>query len=124
MSGARFSKASNQSMPPDCQALVITFVADLTILTTFELDLTNQVLQGHVDLLQAVYIDNSANGSPMTITCQGNGYSVTKKAHTQGWHPMLIIPGQEVFEISTTGGVRIPLQFINVPMPVGSWDTV
>lgn len=124
MAGIRYYNVSNQTMPPNCVAKAIGYIARLQLSTSDTLDLTNEIIQNHISQLQGVYIDNSANAQTVTIQVQGTQQKVSIGANRQAYLPLLIPPGQEAFTFTSTGGVLVPLFFLNVPMPTAVWAAV
>lgn len=108
---------SNQSEPPGCKGKVLQYTSPLSAVTTDELDLRQFILRGYINAIQGVFIDNSANGSSVTLTCQGTGQTVSCPPGYQGWFPLLVIPGTEVFTIASSGSSDVPFFFVNIPMP-------
>lgn len=114
---------ANQAMPPGNASKTIPMVADLTAQTTVSFDLTNANRQGLFEFLQSCYIDNSANLQSLTLQFSGSNQIVICPPNSQGWVPVLSI-NPPIITASSTGGVKVPLYFCNVPMPVGFWSTI
>lgn len=79
--------------------------------------MTKQVSSGNTVALnfsaQSVYVDNSKNGSSVTLTRLG-GISFTVEANSQKWvHPL----GGKEFDFD--GGENIPCMFVDEFIPVG-----
>ena len=112
---------SNQQMPPGCQGRTITYVSQLSGTQTDTLDLTQAVLQKTIDQIQSVFVDNSLNGSSVSIQCRASNHKVVIPKNSQAWMPILVVQGSEFFDIASSGGVVVPLFFCNVPMPAAVW---
>ena len=114
---------STQSMPPGCQAKCVTYVSPLSAAPTDELDLRQFILNGFINAVQSIFVDNSQNsGGSVRITMQGTNQTISCPASSQGWFPALVVPGDEVFEISCPLATSdVPLYFVNIPMPTNVW---
>lgn len=114
---------SNQTMPPGNLTATVPILVDLTTTTSIAVDLTNSQRTGIFNALQSVYVDNSGNLSSVSLQFSGSQQIVTCPPTYQGWVPVLSI-NPPVITVSSSGGVKVPLFFCNVPMPVGFWPTV
>lgn len=81
---------------------------------------------GGIDFFQSVYIDNSQNKKPFTISFPGmgqNGFSVTAAPFTQGFYPVTIPAGIARYDVKSFGGVPVPVILYNIPMPYFVYNT-
>lgn len=119
-----FQKAANQSTPPGCQAVMVRYVAALDIGPADVLDLRQQILTGYINAIQAVFIDNRQNGSPVTVLSDSAIQALEIPANSQAWLPILVVPGAETFSFFSSGGVVVPFIFVNVAMPASVWKSI
>src|SRR3989304_4357644 len=70
------------------QAIAVTL--DFTLLAAIRVDLSKEVLDGKIDFLQSVYIDNADNSAPLDLTFEGAPQSqrIRAQAFSQGWYPI------------------------------------
>lgn len=87
-------------------------------------DLALEMSQSVIEYVQAIYIDNSLNASPLTITFSGMGYKITVKANTQGIYPVITQQGALSWRASSAGNVAVPTIMFNVQQPYFQWPTV
>lgn len=119
-------KVSNQQMPPGCEAKCISYVAQLASAGSDSLNLSQQIVQGLIDQIQSVFIDNSGNAQAIALNMQGTNQTVTIPGHSQGWVPILVVREAAVFTFTSSGAVNVPFFFVNVPMPAATpkWSEV
>jgi hypothetical protein len=83
-------------------------------------DLLQEETTGAIDKVQAVYVDNSANGSSLTLQFFPTGQKILIPANKQGCYP--VICGTPLkFTATSAGNVAVACLFLNVPLPVGQW---
>jgi hypothetical protein len=97
-------------------------VLDFSAAPTFHLDLQNDQSRGYIDLVQTIYIDNSAGGDQVVINISGSQQVIIAKAGTQGYYNV-ICPNPIVMDISSNGGQVAKFHFINVAIPGAVWST-
>jgi hypothetical protein len=119
--GLSAQSITNQSFPIGCDGKIVTYVAQLASAATDTLDLRNFIQNGQFTTPQAVLIDNIANTADVSLTLQITNVKITMRAGRQGWIPIPVIPGTEVFTFASSGGVNVPFFFVNIPMPLGVW---
>lgn len=111
----RVPKQGAQSLP---------IILDFTTLSALYGDLRPAFDSGEFDLVQSVFIDNSANSVSTTINFPGagpKGQNVTAQPFSQGYYPVSPSVGDGRFTASSGGGVAVPIAFYNVPMPYVTW---
>jgi hypothetical protein len=83
------------------------------------LDLTQEVLNGKLDFIQSVYIDNADNAANFDITFVGAPRSqrIRAQPYSQGWYPVSWPVGNARFTAQTSEGQTIELIFANYAMP-------
>ena len=96
---------------------------DLQINTQVNVDLSSNVQQGFIDFISTVYVDNSLNSAETSIRVDGGTNQIIKcPANSQGYFNILAVNPPK-FIVSTTGGVIVPLQFLNTPVFPNVWST-
>lgn len=102
---------------------IIPINVDFTAVSQLTIDGTQVVNQGKIEYLQGVYIDNSANLNPLSLTMSTTGQVITAKKQTQGYYPILV-PNPPQIIAATTQGIIIPLFFYNIPISPCVWSVV
>lgn len=89
-------------------------------------DLTNEILDGKLDFIQSVYIDNADNSSVLDLTFAGGPIPqrIRAQANSQGWYPISWPTGATRLLAATQGGVRVNVLFANYAMPYLVWGPV
>jgi hypothetical protein len=94
-----------------------------TLGQNIDVDLQPIQLLGDLSSVQALYIDNSANTSPLVITCNGTNQRIVIPPQSCGYvHLLVINPAQFLFH--TTGAFVVPVQFLNYFVPTFIWSAV
>lgn len=113
-------------LPPtdqqSCRQVAIQL--NFTVAASITDDLTQEEALQHLDMVQSVYIDNSANAAAFTLSLFQAQYGITVKAHTQGWYPF-IADTPTKYSASTTpaAGLIVGLNFSNVAIEPCNWTT-
>lgn len=93
---------------------------DFTAAQAIEVDLSQQNELTQISFVQTLYIDNSDNGSSLTVIIQGTQQRIKIAPGEQIYVPVLAgLPNK--FTFGTVGAVIVPVYFINVPMPLAQW---
>lgn len=93
---------------------------DFSAVSSIHFDLRKARDEAKIAWVQTVYIDNSANAQPISVKSAITNQTVTCPPNCQGYFPVLA--AEPDFILSTTGGVVVLLQFINVMMPASVWN--
>lgn len=89
---------------------------------TFQLNLENQVSREILSNIQSLYIDNSDGANPVQIVAGKTRQNLTIPQGCQAYLPFLF--GDDfIIEITRADAGRIPLWFVNMPMPAIVWST-
>lgn len=99
---------------------------DFTQAAVIPIDLTIAEQEGRFRFVQAVYIDNSANPSPLSLTVSMTQQTVTMPAASQGYLPLLCPnPAKLIASLATVGvgNTSTIIQFLNFPVPAAVWST-
>lgn len=108
------------SLMPEEGPKAIAIVVPLSTGTAFALDFGPAVLNKTVSCIQTIYVDNSNNGSPVSIAVDGNGQVITVPPNSQGYLYVLA-QKQARFTVTSSGSADVPMQFLNFPVPQIVW---
>lgn len=89
--------------------------------TTFNANLLLTQAQRFMSLVQAIFIDNSANSCPLKIISNVINQTVVFPPKSQGYIPLLV-PQNGALAFSSEGGVDVPIILVNVPLPAMIWN--
>lgn len=89
--------------------------------TTSIIDLTLSVDNKVIEFLQSLFIDNSANGSSLSITMSVTGQVLVIPPNSQAFMTV-IIGDQPVITGTSSGGAKVPLQLLNFPVAPAVWS--
>jgi hypothetical protein len=90
-----------------------------------ELDGQQIVTQGKIEYLQGVFIDNSANTDPVSITMSTTEQKIICPPKSQGYFSILCPdPPQMIASTPQTNGRVIPMFFYNVPIQPAVWSAI
>jgi hypothetical protein len=77
-------------------------------------DLTVEMQQNQISLVQAIWIDNRLNASPFVITFLGLNYALQVRAGRQGTYPVIATSGPLRFTaVSVNSAVVVPTVMFN-----------
>jgi hypothetical protein len=92
--------------------------------TTFNIDFTLVQSQKKMSVVQGVFVDNSANASPVLIASSTLSQSIVFPAFSQGYIPLLSPkPTQFVVTNQNGGTALVGFIFLNVPVPALIWSS-
>lgn len=117
MSQVITQQIGSQYMPTSAICAKVTL--SLVTGTASELDFTTLIGSGKIQNIQAVFADNSANTTALTLTTAA-GQNLIVPAGAQGIFPVILANGSPTVVVSGNGTAT--LLFLNVPMPFGSWS--
>lgn len=111
---------------PVAGSIALSATLDFTTATTIALDYTNEQVQGKLDFIQSVYIDNADNTAPLDLTFAGGPIPqrVRAQANSEGWYPVSWPKGEFRLTAASGGGVKINVIFANFAMPYIVWGPV
>lgn len=88
-------------------------------------DLALEQMQGVLEYVQAIYINNSANTKSLSLTFNGLNYNITVKVGQQGLFPVIIPNGSISWRAQSVGaGVIVPTIMFNTPQDPFLWQAV
>lgn len=94
-------------------------VYDFTNVATIYDDLTPEMMASEIDLVAAVYIDNSQNGSPFNLSFNAY-FNINVLPGRQGIYPVLSSGGLKVTATSA-GAVKVTVIYSNTNKPPFEW---
>jgi hypothetical protein len=95
---------------------------DFTQGSTYNFDLLLEMQQRWIDVVKAVYIDNSANNSATILQFGSVGMKVQCRANRQGIFPAVMALGDARITATSAGNLMVPVVFFNVDLPPQWWD--
>ncbi len=105
---------------PRCVPFVVPFA---TAAGPYLVDLQQMVASKRMTVCQSIFIDNTANDSPLTVNVGGSNQNIVCPSEAQGYFPILT-PAIPRFTISSEGSGNVQVIFINVPVPAAVWSGV
>lgn len=99
-------------LPEEC-GRSIPLSLDFATNPSIDLDLTYLQSQGQFSNIQSLYINNSLNGSAIFITVPGSQQTLTIKANTLAYLPVIVSVGSPKMTFASAGGVVVPIQVMN-----------
>ena len=101
----------------------IPIAFDFTTRQQISGDLALEQMQGAIEFVQSIFIDNRFNVQPFTISFGGMGYTIQVKPGRQGIWPVLAANGAMNFSGASNGGIVVPVIMFNTMQPYFYWDT-
>lgn len=110
---------NGQMVPPE-GSRAVPLTLDFSLATQYTLDLQNFVARNLISMVQAMYVDNSANSSPLTINMPNSGQTIVFPPNAQGYLSILA-PNPASFSFSSGGGVVAQVTLLNYPVTNCVW---
>lgn len=107
---------------PQKGSQVVSLNLDLSANTISIVDFTLSEFAGAIEFIQSLYIDNSLNAASLSVQCDITNQIITIPHNSQAYVPVLVSERAK-FTFSTSGGVVVPVCFLNCPSPLAIWDT-
>lgn len=121
--GAPF-KVSAMQVPEEPNVIPVVFDFATDAAQTLTKDLVREQQDLRIPFVQMVYIDNSGDANPLTMTFEGMAFSVTAKARTQGYYPLLIPEGPvRCTVVSPASAIKKLVVFMSMMVPPQVWAT-
>jgi len=98
------------------RALPITL--DFTAVASISTDLVQEIEAGVINMVQSIYVDNSANPNALTIIFDQTQQKLVVPANAQGIFPVITPKDAPRFVASTNAGAVVGVILLNVPMPL------
>lgn len=87
---------------------------------SFNVDLSLLQQRGVFKMLQSVWVDNSGNTTPLSISVAGTNQTLKVPGSSQAYLP-IFVPQLPQFTITNTGGQPVLMYFTNIPLPAAVW---
>lgn len=84
-------------------------------------DLFQEQSRDEIPFVQSIYIDNSLNGSGMSITIAGTNQKINMAKNMQGYLPVLVPQGPLQFTATSAGNVKVPIIWLSMMVPYLTW---
>lgn len=98
---------------------------DFTNQTFYQLDLVQEVEADVINIVQSIYVDNSANLNPVTFLFDQTNQRLVIPAGAQGTWPVITPKDAPRFVVSTTqAAVVVNFILLNVPMAISPWGPI
>jgi hypothetical protein len=115
------------AMIPSAGPQAVPVSVDMSLLSQYTLDYSEQINQGRLQLCQTIYIDASGVTQPVTVSFQGTGQNITVPGQTQGYYSVAA-PNPLKLSISCTGLVGgsaapVTILLLNFPVANAQWMT-
>lgn len=111
---------------PNAGSMAVAITLDFTDSGVSHGDLTAEIMDGKVDFVQSVYIDNADNAANLDLTFLGAPVPqrVRAQPYSQGWYPVAWPKGAARFMAQTSQGQKVNVIFANFPMPYFTYGAV
>lgn len=113
---------SNAVIPPEGPK-AMAVLADFSASASFDINLLLTQSQQFMTAVQAVFIDNADNGSPVTIKSSVINQRLICPPNSQGYFPLMVAKNGTL-SVSSSGAVKVAFIFLNVPVPAAVWSAV
>lgn len=110
-------------LQPDQGSQAVAVTLDFSVLAAIRVDMTKELLEGKIDYLQSVYIDNADNSAPVDLTFEGAPQTqrIRAQAFSQGWYPISWPVGATRLAAASQAGITVKCIFANYAMPYIVW---
>lgn len=123
---AQAFKIGLMEFPIEYIAMPVIFDFTTDPAQTLTKDFVQEMQQGKIGIIQAVYIDNSADAIALSLTILNSGIpqTIIVKGNTQGVYPIMQQEGPFAVQVISIASVaKKTLIFLSMPAPFVSWAT-
>lgn len=115
-------QSPNLSQPFD-GSRAIAVALDFTNVSSLALDLVSEMLDGKIENIQSIYIDNADNSAVLDLTLFGAPIPqrIRAQANSQGWYPISWPVNSARFRAQSNSGAIVNVIFANFAMPYLVW---
>ena len=108
---------------PNAGSQGISVPLDFTLSGNIAVDLTQEFMDGVLDFVQSVYIDNADNPAPVDLVFSGapQAQRIRAQAFSEGWYPVSWPNGAGRLTAKTSQGQIVQTIFANYAMPYLTW---
>jgi hypothetical protein len=110
---------NGQMVPPE-GSRAVPLTLDFTAQVQYTLDLQNFIARNLISMVQAIFVDNSNNASPIEISMPNSGQTLIVPPNAQAYLSVLA-PNPASFVFLTMGGVIIDITLLNYPVTNCVW---
>ena len=110
-------------LPKNGSPKIIPMLVDLTVQPSWTVDLTQQQQSNAIGPIQTIYINNSGNGSSVTVEALVSNISYTIQAGDSAILPFFLPQQAPKFTVTSNGGVVVPIAVLDTPQPAQVWGT-
>lgn len=93
---------------------------DFSLNASYLLDFTLAYQQTTMTVVQACWIDNSANGNELSISVDNTGQVIRVPPNAQGTFPIIAAIRPKI-TVASAGSAVVPSMWLNVPLPLAVW---
>jgi len=97
---------------------------DFSVSSPIGIDLSYEEQSVRLEFVQSIYIDNSANPASISATMLTTSQVITCPSYSQGYFPVLSSLDNTKISFSTTDTPRVPVEFLNFPVPLMIWSVL
>jgi hypothetical protein len=106
----------NNAMIPKEGPKTFPITIDLTVSQSVLVDMSLNQALAQISMVQSLFVDNRENAQPTLIRSEVTGQVISIPPRAQAYVPILV-PNPVKFIVASTGGVVVPIQVLNVPLP-------
>jgi hypothetical protein len=107
---------------PDEGPIAVPLLINFASFGSYSLDMTLQVQQKKISMVQTLYIDLSAATADMTVTFPIGGQVIHAVKGTQGYYSVLCPNPPRMVFANSSGSDLVPVFLINVPIAGVTWS--
>ena len=112
---------TNQTVPPSSEGMKMVPVGiNFSTDSSFMLDLSSYLSSTRISQVQTIFIDNSDNGSSVTVTIPATQQRLICPANSQGYFPILCTSPVKL-SFQSAGNVLVWFFLLNFPVAPGVW---
>lgn len=112
---------ANGIFPKDNQPKILPLRMDFSLQSAFIVDLTLVEDQKRIEFVQSFYIDNSANGSPVTLQALVTGQTIIVPPLSQGYYTFMVLAENMRFSAACANPVSVWIHLANFPQANEVW---
>jgi hypothetical protein len=106
---------------PEGGPKMIPLPLDFTARSDYELDLSNLMMRGFIDMIQTVYVDNLDGGVAVQIDVDTGRQRLDVAAGAQAYLPILVPNPAKLTFTSTGGAATVTVYLLNFPIAPEMW---
>ena len=108
---------------PLAGSMAIAQRLDFTASGRLNIDLSNEVIDGKLDFIQTIYIDNADNTAALDILFTGGPrpQRIRAQPYSQGFYAVTWPKGMARLTATTAQGIFVDVIYYNCPMPYVVW---